>query len=163
MYIKGQERTADFLRKYESHKLVNRYISLGIIKKPSHCQHCGKKIKRLDSHHEDYDLPLDILWVCLACHWKLHSNGMKLTEDDFKKITKNKQDTMKNLADYSISLKGKKDKRRRYNILKSTMKKTWKPPVIIKSGNVLRAICQECNYVWILRSANLCSAHIAIG
>ena len=35
--------------------------------KPVACELCGKD-RRLQAHHERYDRPLDVLWVCTPCH-----------------------------------------------------------------------------------------------
>lgn len=34
------------------------------------CESCGAD--RADRHHEDYDKPLDIIWLCRRCHIKRH-------------------------------------------------------------------------------------------
>lgn len=47
---------------------VNNAIKSGIISKPDTCQVCKKKHKRIEGHHEDYSLPLVVLWVCRSCH-----------------------------------------------------------------------------------------------
>lgn len=39
--------------------------------KPEICSVCGDKTK-LHGHHEDYYKPLDVIWVCVSCHGKLH-------------------------------------------------------------------------------------------
>jgi hypothetical protein len=36
------------------------------------CQKCGADCAH--AHHHDYDKPLDVIWLCLACHWQEHSN-----------------------------------------------------------------------------------------
>jgi len=51
--------------------LWNAYES-GQIKKPSKCEICAEKTAVLHAHHDDYDKPLDIIWVCPKCHGKLH-------------------------------------------------------------------------------------------
>mgnify|MGYP003405701141 FL=1 len=34
------------------------------------CEQCGAE--RADRHHDDYDKPLDIRWICRACHIRHH-------------------------------------------------------------------------------------------
>ncbi len=46
-----------------------------IIKKP--CEHCGSD--NSERHHEDYDKPLEISWLCRPCHLALHKRK-KLSE-----------------------------------------------------------------------------------
>ena len=36
------------------------------------CQRCGKVPKLLHRHHPDYSKPLEILWLCPACHGLVH-------------------------------------------------------------------------------------------
>ncbi len=42
----------------------------GKLVKPKACQWCGVENKRLEKHHEDYSKPLEVLWLCAACHGK---------------------------------------------------------------------------------------------
>lgn len=44
-------------------------IRKGKIKKEA-CSKCGNEIA--EAHHEDYDKPLDIIWLCKQCHSTLH-------------------------------------------------------------------------------------------
>lgn len=52
-------------------KKANRAKLRGIIKSPETCQHCDKKVK-LQMHHTDYSKPLDVIWLCTACHGVAH-------------------------------------------------------------------------------------------
>jgi hypothetical protein len=36
------------------------------------CKYCGSS-RNVDAHHEDYDKPLEVTWLCRSCHAKLHS------------------------------------------------------------------------------------------
>ena len=45
-------------------------LKVGWIKKPSVCQGCAKP-GRLVMHHERYDLPMEIVWLCTKCHDKI--------------------------------------------------------------------------------------------
>ena len=37
---------------------------------PKPCERCGAQSQH--KHHEDYDKPLDIVWLCVRCHVGLH-------------------------------------------------------------------------------------------
>lgn len=46
----------------------------GKITKPLHCESCGVNPgKPLDGHHDDYDKPLQVKWLCRQCHVNLHA------------------------------------------------------------------------------------------
>lgn len=36
----------------------------------NNCQHCGDA--RAQGHHPDYGKPLEVIWLCNACHRRLH-------------------------------------------------------------------------------------------
>lgn len=57
--------------KRKAHQLVMFAIKLGVIKKDVECSKCGST-KRIEGHHEDYDKPLEVEWLCNACHQRLH-------------------------------------------------------------------------------------------
>jgi hypothetical protein len=49
--------------------LVNQAIKAGVlIKQP--CEVCNKKL--VEAHHEDYNKPLDIIWLCKEHHLEVH-------------------------------------------------------------------------------------------
>ena len=54
-------------------------IKAGLLTRPEHCEKCGKKPPRMSNnfnaivaHHNDYDRPLDITWLCRHCHFLWH-------------------------------------------------------------------------------------------
>ncbi len=49
--------------------LARKAISCGILTR-DYCS-CGSKSKS-HGHHEDYNKPLQVIWVCPACHLKIH-------------------------------------------------------------------------------------------
>lgn len=57
--------------KAKARNKVTCALVAGIVKKPLTCTLCHKKGK-LEAHHEDYDKPLDIVWLCRSCHGKRH-------------------------------------------------------------------------------------------
>ena len=38
---------------------------------PDHCEECGVEAN-LDAHHDDYEKPLDVRWLCRDCHAAHH-------------------------------------------------------------------------------------------
>lgn len=54
---------------------VARAVKKGQIRKSETCYFCASP-ERLQAHHHDYSKPLDVFWLCSACHGKLHAiNG----------------------------------------------------------------------------------------
>jgi hypothetical protein len=52
---------------------VARYaVQRGRIARGTLCERCGCAPKKLQMHHHDYTKPLDVLWLCTACHGKAH-------------------------------------------------------------------------------------------
>ena len=49
---------------------VKNAVNRGILKKPSHCEGCGKRTakKNLAGHHHDYKDKLKVMWLCYTCH-----------------------------------------------------------------------------------------------
>lgn len=42
-------------------------ITKGIIVKPKKCEVC-EEVKPLQGHHEDYNKPLEVIFLCYSCH-----------------------------------------------------------------------------------------------
>lgn len=74
--LKSQTRQADWRRanplKYRAHLLVHRALVSGQLKKQP-CEVCGAGT--VDAHHDRYDQPLNIRWLCRRHHIKLHQYG----------------------------------------------------------------------------------------
>lgn len=47
-------------------------LRAGKLVKPDACPRCGKK-GRVDGHHKDYAKPLEVDWLCRACHVAEHA------------------------------------------------------------------------------------------
>jgi hypothetical protein len=66
--ISSAWRKAD-KRRMKCHNAVKRAIKAGtLVRQP--CVRCGNE-KSL-AHHEDYDFPLDVMWLCQPCHKQRH-------------------------------------------------------------------------------------------
>lgn len=58
------------------HGVVTNAVRSGKILKPVFCQVCGKTNCRIEGHHDDYTKPLEVRWLCSACHREWHKiNG----------------------------------------------------------------------------------------
>ncbi len=54
---------------------VQKAVADGRLVRPSLCEKCGKPPKRgrqILAHHDDYNKPLDVRWLCDKCHGKVH-------------------------------------------------------------------------------------------
>lgn len=59
-------------KKRIAHTMVNNMIRDGHLIKPNACESCGKTKSRIEGHHDDYDKPLEVRWLCSACHREWH-------------------------------------------------------------------------------------------
>jgi hypothetical protein len=59
--------------KYAARQSVSRAVSAGRITKPDTCsKNTNECYGRIEAHHNDYSKPLEIVWLCLYHHHKLH-------------------------------------------------------------------------------------------
>ena len=59
--------------KYLARNKVRYAIKAGELNKPDFCSLCGC-ICIPEGHHEDYLKPLEVIWLCSACHHAVHKN-----------------------------------------------------------------------------------------
>jgi ribosomal protein S27AE len=60
---------AEDRRRVAAHNAVSRAIKLGTLSRIP-CIRCGDANSL--AHHEDYDKPLDVMWLCQICHKQRH-------------------------------------------------------------------------------------------
>lgn len=51
-------------------------IQQGKIVRPTRCEDCQKECKP-QAHHHDYSKPIEVKWVCSACHGIIHRHTRK--------------------------------------------------------------------------------------
>lgn len=54
-----------------ANNMVERALKKGILK-PKGCEQCGKHAV---AHHDDYNKPLDVRWLCDKHHFEWHQNN----------------------------------------------------------------------------------------
>jgi len=64
-------------RRARAHSAVARAVRSGdLIRQP--CIRCDSK--KTEAHHEDYDKPLEVMWLCTPCHKQRHKEINQLFE-----------------------------------------------------------------------------------
>lgn len=64
--------TASVFKKKTAIRKIREALALGKMVKPLECSMCGNSSGKIIGHHEDYDKPLEVMWLCLKCHKKVH-------------------------------------------------------------------------------------------
>ncbi|MBW7392000.1 hypothetical protein [Escherichia coli] len=60
---------------------VKRAIKSGKLCRPTTCQKCNSKCHP-DAHHCDYSKPLEVMWLCKACHVEWHKHNKPIYPDE---------------------------------------------------------------------------------
>lgn len=72
-YVKEYRAAND--EKYKAHALVSWAVKTGkLIKLP--CFVCGSE--KTEGHHPDYSSPIDVVWLCPACHKQAHAQAKRV-------------------------------------------------------------------------------------
>lgn len=86
------QRRADVLRQQQDRrkrapekdgartKTRRAILSGRLIKQP--CEVCARNDEMVEAHHHDYSKPLDVHWLCFACHRAEH--GQIVTAEDWR-------------------------------------------------------------------------------
>jgi hypothetical protein len=55
----------------QAQHVIDNEVRRGRLLRPDVCEECQRKCKP-HAHHDDYDKPLKVRWVCPSCHKRLH-------------------------------------------------------------------------------------------
>ncbi len=77
--------------KQKEYKKKNRYkinarfrvtnaIRRGKMSRGIKCECCGIEEGKMEAHHEDYDKPYEVNWLCFICHKKKHGKLMDVKQ-----------------------------------------------------------------------------------
>ena len=56
-------------------RMVEKNILSGVLIRPDVCEDCGNIIET-EAHHKDYSKPLEVRWLCRACHKIVHRKAV---------------------------------------------------------------------------------------
>ena len=79
---RGNRQSSDYLKNYRAkypnkrraHNALNNAVRDGKIKRVSECSKCSST-DNVVAHHSDYLKPLDVVWLCQACHKQWHRDN----------------------------------------------------------------------------------------
>lgn len=60
--------------KMRARRRIQSAVKRGETEKPSLCESCGTRAV-LQAHHEDYNKPLSVKWLCRSCHNSQHKSN----------------------------------------------------------------------------------------
>lgn len=88
--IEARKYRVKYPEKHRAKSLLNRAVNRGDMKKPMRCTLCNKiPIQRSDGrsglqghHHNGYENPLDVIWLCVKCHVDLHNRKLGGRENE---------------------------------------------------------------------------------
>lgn len=63
--------------KTNAHSLIAKHLVREKLERPTQCEKCMTQCKP-EAHHEDYNKPLDVQWLCRICHAQAHGKLLDL-------------------------------------------------------------------------------------
>ena len=71
---------------YKAQTLANHFLRKNPAREHS-CVICGEA--KAHKHHPDYNKPLEVVWVCVSCHQKIHLGILKVENELIVNLAKN--------------------------------------------------------------------------
>jgi len=78
---------------------INYLIRTGQLTRPSICEKCSKE-GDIRAHHEDYDKPLEVTWLCGHCHTTLDTPNHKKWDRTGKRGNRPKTERNQKIMEY---------------------------------------------------------------
>lgn len=72
-YERARQHRREKPEMYRAYSIVEEAIKHGELIRPDVCSKCGKN-DDIVAHHDDYDRPMDVVWLCLSCDRQLHAD-----------------------------------------------------------------------------------------
>lgn len=69
--LSAEKKRQNSPQKVAARNAVNAAVKRGELLKPTDCEMCGQQ-RKVAGHHDDYSKPLQVRWLCAACHGKEH-------------------------------------------------------------------------------------------
>lgn len=60
--------------KYKAHRMISNAIKNKTLFSQDTCELCSSNF-HIEAHHDDYSKPLDVRWLCSACHKQWHAKN----------------------------------------------------------------------------------------
>jgi transposase-like protein len=79
---------------------VQLAVEKGLMKRGEKCESCGS-LDNIEGHHDDYNKPLVVRWLCHKCHFDWHLKNKAIPANDAATLYANKRRRM-------IEFKGKR-------------------------------------------------------
>ena len=82
----------------KAQNLVESAIAKGLIIPLDHCGKCGANYRMADGrraiqgHHDDYNKPLEVRWLCQKCHHEWHENNKAIPLKEVSQTEASRQD-----------------------------------------------------------------------
>lgn len=69
---------------------LKRAVKKGAVIKPANCEICDaeRPKEKMQGHHEDYNKPLLVIWMCGECHSNYHSGKSERADEIRRKVKK---------------------------------------------------------------------------
>lgn len=77
-YLKHRAKRLEYFKQEnpftkQSRRKVSYAIERGKLERGTCCEDCETTDEKIYGHHEDYNKPLEVIWLCQSCHMRRHS------------------------------------------------------------------------------------------
>lgn len=65
-------------KRNRARSIASAAVASGKLQRPQQCDECGARSDSIEAHHPDYDKPLEVEWLCSACHTDRHRGQQRV-------------------------------------------------------------------------------------